>query len=93
MTDPTALLPWFSIIIGLITIYGFYNQRRAYIMDQGKRQADISQLRRDMDAAYAKIEVLEKASSCTDVDLAELRTDMKHVLGALERIERKLSHE
>jgi len=90
MTDPSLILPWLSLILGLIAIYGFYNQRRINAMDQGKKQADIAQLRKDIDHAFDKLHLLEETSKCTDIDLAELKTDMKHVLGALERIERKL---
>jgi hypothetical protein len=90
MIDISSVLPLISFIIGLIAIYGFYNQRRQTAMDQGKKQADILQLRKDIDHAFDKIQVLEKSGACTDKDLAELRTDMKHVLTALERIERKL---
>lgn len=90
MINITSFLPWLSFIIGLIAIYGFYNQRRAYAMEQGKKQADITQLRRDLDHAFEKIHSLEESGRCTDIDLAELRTDMKHVISSLERIEKKL---
>jgi hypothetical protein len=85
------ILPWLSLIIGLIAIAGFYTARRQGIMEQGKREARLDQLKTDLDGLGTKVRQLETDSRCTDITLAELKTDMRNVIEALNRIEGRIN--
>jgi hypothetical protein len=91
MINVEALLPWLSFALGLIAIYGFYNQRKRSAMEQGKRQAAVDELRRDLDTVKVEIKTLQDDSRCTDISLAELKTDMASVIKALDRIEGRIN--
>jgi len=90
MTNPTTILPWLSIAVSLIAVYGFYNQRRAHAVDQGRKQQEIIQLKADLDRAFVKLHTLEESAKNTDSDIVGLSRDVKYILASLERIERKL---
>ena len=85
------ILPWFSFILGLIAIYGFYSTRKKAAMEQGKREGKIEQLKVDIDGLGTKVRALEDESRCTDITLAELKTDMRNVIDALNRIEGRIN--
>jgi uncharacterized protein YlxW (UPF0749 family) len=91
MASIELIIPWVSLIVGLIAVASFATQRKKAAMDEGRRLADIGQLRKDLDRAFEKVHALEASRSCTDIDIAELKTDMKHVIAALERIENRLA--
>jgi len=90
ITGFIQFMPILSIIVGVIAIVGFFNTRKAAAVAEGKRQQELEQLERDVKAAHEKIRELEAAGKCTDGDIRELKTDMKHVLDALSRIEERL---
>jgi hypothetical protein len=90
MMDIGIVLPWLSIAVGIIAISRFYSDRRDRAVEEGKMKGEIAQLRKDLDAAYINIRGLETNARCVDIDLAEVKSDVKHILDALERIERKL---
>ena len=90
MINLSAILPWLSIAVSLIAIYGFYNQRRANAVEQGKKQQEIIQLKADLDRAFVKLHTLEESAKCTDSDIVGLSRDVKYILESLNRIERKL---
>ena len=85
------LLPIISILVGVSAIIGFFSNRKAAAVLEGKRQKELEQLEKDVMAAHEKIRQLEEAGKCTDGDIRELKTDMKHVIAALERIEAGIS--
>ena len=90
MISVENVLPWLSIAMGLIAIYKFIESKRTNIMQEGRRQQEIEQLRKDLTQAHDKIRDLEKETRCFDLDLAEVKGDVKHILDSLARIERKL---
>jgi hypothetical protein len=90
MMDISLALPWISIAVGIIAISRFYSDRRDRAVEEGKMKGEIAQLRKDLDSANLNIRGLESNARCVDIDLAEVKSDVKHILDALERIERKL---
>ena len=87
----STILPYISLIVGLIAVYKFYDDKRNRAIEEGQMRQTVAQLRKDIDAAYIKIHDIEKNASCAEIDLAEVRRDVKHILDALARIETKLS--
>jgi len=92
MIDVTTLLPWLSLALGVIAIYKFAESKRERAMQEGRRQQEIEQLRKDLTNAHDKIRDLEKETRCFDLDLTEVKSDVKHILSVLEKIERKLEN-
>jgi hypothetical protein len=90
--DVSVALPWVSIVVGVIAILKFYADRRDRAVEEGKMKGEIAQLRKDIDAAYINIRSLEANARCVDIDLTEVKSDVKHILDALVRIERKLEN-
>jgi len=90
MSDLDKLLPWLSIIGTAIAIYAFLNQRRNNAVEQGKKQQEIEQLKKDLREAFEKLRILEKASSCTDVSIEGLKKDVKYIVMMIEKIEAML---
>ena len=86
----SVVLPWLSLVVGILAISKFYADRRDRAVEEGKMQGEIAQLRRDIDAAYSKMREMETAARCADVDIASIQSDIKHILSALVRIENKL---
>ena len=94
MIDLTAfvqLMPIISIVVGLIAIIGFFNTRKAAAVAEGKRQQELAQLEKDVTAAHDRIRQLEEAGRCTEGDIRELKTDVKHIIDSLARIEAGLN--
>jgi hypothetical protein len=90
--DIVVMLPWISLAVGIIAISRFYSDRRDRAVEEGKMKGEIVQLRKDLDAAYVKMRDLETNARCVDIDLAEVKSDVKHIIDALERIERRLEN-
>ena len=90
--DIVPMLPWISIAVGIIAISRFYSDRRDRAVEEGKMKGEIVQLRKDLDAAYIKMRDLETNARCVDIDLAEVKSDVKHIIDALDRIERRLEN-
>ena len=86
----TTLLPWLSLVVGLIAITRFYFDRWDRAVEEGKMQNEFTQLRKDLDACHLKIRDMENDARMVDIDLAEVKSDVKHILAALGRIEDKL---
>lgn len=87
MNTLELVLPWISTAVGLAALYGFFDQRKKVAMSEGQRNQEFFQLRKDLDHAYEKLHALEEGVRCTENDLTEVRTDIKHILAALGRIE------
>lgn len=79
-----------SIMMALIAIVKFFDLRRQTVLDEGRRHEVIEQLRRDLDHAYEKVHSLEGDSKKMDRLMAEMKTDIKHILTAIQEIKEKL---
>lgn len=90
MTDLSAVLPWLSLILAGIAIFGFFDQRRNVAIREGVRAAESLQLRKDVDSAHDKIRVLDASSRGVDVCMAAVQTKLDNIEAKLANIERKL---
>jgi septal ring factor EnvC (AmiA/AmiB activator) len=90
--DITLVLPWLSLALGVIAIYKFAESKKERAMQEGRRHQEIEQLRKDLTNAHDKIRDLEKETRCFDLDLAEVKGDVKHILLVLEKIEKRLEN-
>ena len=59
-------------------------------MEEGKRQQIVEQLRCDLERAHVKIRDLETRLNSASGDMRELKTDVKHILAAIQSMESKL---
>lgn len=85
------LLTLFSIIAAIIAIAGYYHQRRASIVAEGKSAAKIEALMGKVDVQEKKIADLEKKAHCQDMDVAEIKSDIKYLIGAVNEIKAALA--
>lgn len=85
------LLTLFSIIAAIIAIAGYYHQRRASIVAEGKSAAKIEALMGKVEVQERKISDLETKAHCTDLDMAEIKSDIKYLIGAVDEIKAALA--
>ena len=88
--DASALFGIVGFLVGISTLITFVSNRRKSAVEEGKRLACMEEIRRDLDHAYEKIHSLEKNEKETDKVLTEMRTDIKHILRALENVQSSL---
>ena len=61
------------------------------MQDEGKRQQEQRQLAQMLTEAQHKIAELEGRIQQSDVNMAEIKVEIKHISAAVERIEKKLN--
>jgi predicted nucleic acid-binding Zn-ribbon protein len=88
--SPTLIIAIASGLASLAAIATFLGNRRRAAMEEGKRQQIMEQMRQDLEHAREKIRDIEGKFSVADGDMRELKTDVKHILNAIERLEGKL---
>ena len=79
-----------SIIAAVVALAGYWHQRRALIMSEGKAAARIEGLIADVSAQKQKILDIEAKAHCFDMDNAEKEKDIKYLVEAVKRIEARL---
>ena len=90
MTVVSLVASLVGILVGCTALFNFASNRRSAAMAEGKRQEAEAEMRRDLDRAHEKIRALEQCNQKNEVMLAEIRTDLKHVLDALREMREKL---
>jgi len=88
--DVTLIMPWLSLAVALIAILRFSDYKRQGAIMEGERLAKIKELEKDLMNAHNKIRDLEKETRCFDLDLAEVKNDIKHILSSITRIEKMM---
>jgi hypothetical protein len=78
-----------AIIVGLLGILSFGGNLWTKAKREGAAMKEIEQIKKDVSAAHRRIEKLEKDQACSHDDLVELKTDVKHILAAITRLEEK----
>ena len=84
------LLTLISIIAAIIAIAGYYHQRRASIVAEGKSAAKIEALLGKVETQERKLLDLEKKAHCSDMDMAEVRADLKYLVSAVKEIRERI---
>ena len=79
-----------SIIAAVVALAGYWHQRRALIMSEGKAAARIEGLIAEVGAQKSKVAALEAKSHCVDVDLADIRADLKYLVETVKEIKAKI---
>lgn len=81
---------WISIAIAaLVAIFAalaYAHTRRDIAVAEGKRQQELATLEKELEAVASRVSCLEAKVGATDVDLAEIKTDLKHVLGDISKL-------
>jgi uncharacterized protein YhaN len=86
----TLAISVISALASLTAIATFLGKRRRAAMEEGKRQQIVEQLRCDLDHAQADLRDLERRLSGASGDMRELKSDVKHILEAIESMASKL---
>ena len=80
-----------AIGAAMVAIFGWWHQRRTYIVAEGKNVAKIEALIAKTEVQERKIADLEIKAHCTDVDLTEIKSDIKYLIGAVDEIKDALA--
>ena len=79
-----------AIGAAMVAIFGWWHQRRTYIVAEGKNVAKIEALVGKVETQERKIADLESKAHCTDMDMAEIKSDIKYLIGAVNEIKEAL---
>jgi predicted nucleic acid-binding Zn-ribbon protein len=90
MIELSVIMPWLSLAVALITVQRFFAEKRTRAIEEGKMQSKYEQLRSELDRACREIDCIKVNSRAVDIDVAELKRDIKHIMESLDRIENKL---
>lgn len=90
MIDLPTLVSVGALMGAALSLWKAYNNRKDAAMDEGKRRKEQETLQLDLAAAKARIAELERKSQTADTDMAVIKSDVKHILTALDKIEAKL---
>ena len=79
-----------SALVSMSALYKFYDARRRDAMAEGARQEQAKQRQESIQRAFERIGELERSDRKSSEGIIEMRGDIKHILAAVERLERKL---
>ena len=79
-----------SVVLPLIAFMAYRLDKKKDLTDEGRRLQQLSDLDKALIEARADIRNLESRINNTDVGMGEIKTDIKHIMDALTRIEGKL---
>lgn len=83
-----------AIIISLLSatgvVVGIVTSRRREVMAEGERRAQAQSRQESIQRAFERIGELEKSDRKSSEGIIEMRGDIKHILAAVERLEKKL---
>jgi hypothetical protein len=79
-----------ALVVSILAIVTFLATRRKTAIEEGKHLKTVEQLGKDLNNGHAKIRQLETVSHEQDVTIAEIKSDLKYLVGAVNRIEGKL---
>jgi 5-bromo-4-chloroindolyl phosphate hydrolysis protein len=94
MNDATLIaiiISVLSIIVSLIAIFNFLSQRRRAAMEEGKKDNEIEQMRKDLDRAHEKIRTLENCNAVNDKDIALMKRDIEYIKVSVDEIKEILN--
>lgn len=89
----STLLAIASLLGTLIVVERFRNDKRATAVNDGKKEQLNAQVREDIVDLKKRVNILEDKFNANNIDLAEIKRDMKYVLEGLGKIEKKLDRE
>lgn len=87
--DIATLMAVLAIAGHVLSFLRFGSLAKERAVAEGKHLETIDQLRRDLDRAYEKIRMLEGTTNTTEGDIIEIKNDLKHIIKAIERMEKK----
>lgn len=80
-----------SFAASVVAILRYALQRRSLVLDEGRREEIIEQLKEEIVEARKRIRELEERLSDYDIDLAEIKTDVKHILRSVDEIRKYIN--
>ena len=88
--DINLIMPWLSMAVALIAILRFSDYKRQGAVTEGKKCAEMEQLKRDIASAHDKVRDLEREHRGFDIEIVEMKSDIKHILQSITKIEKML---
>jgi predicted nucleic acid-binding Zn-ribbon protein len=79
-----------AILGAVLAILAWLDSKRRAAMAEGKHVKEVEQLQVDLTRCHEKLRSLESRVNSSDVNVGEMRADLRHILDAIGRIEGKL---
>lgn len=89
----STILAVASLLGTLIVIDRFRIDKRTAAVNDGRKEQVNAQLHEDIIDLKKRVNILEERFNQNNIDLAEIKRDMKYVLEGLGKIEKKLDRE
>lgn len=89
----TTILAVASLLGTLIVIDRFRIDKRTAAVNDGRKEQVNAQVHEDIIDLKKRVNILEERFNQNNIDLAEIKRDMKYVLEGLGKIEKKLDRE
>lgn len=89
----STILAIASLLGTLIVIDRFRIDKRTVAVNDGKKEQISAQVHDDIVDLKKRVNILEDRFNQNNIDLAEIKRDMKYVLEGLGKIEKKLDRE
>ena len=89
----STILAIASLLGTLIVIDRFKIDKRTVAVNDGKKEQINAQVHDDIVDLKKRVNILEDRFNQNNIDLAEIKRDMKYVLEGLGKIEKKLDRE
>lgn len=90
--DLQTLVSIGSLLGVLIAVYKIYKYKEAAMQQQGKQLEKQRLVEDELLLAKKRIDDLQERLRGTDINMASIQTDIKHIMEALGRIESKLDN-
>jgi hypothetical protein len=89
----STILAVTSLLGTLIVIDRFRIDKRTAAVNDGRKEQVNAQVHEDIIDLKKRVNILEERFNQNNIDLAEIKRDMKYVLEGLGKIEKKLDRE
>jgi len=89
----STILAVASLLGTLIVIDRFRIDKRTAAVNDGRKEQVNAQVHEDIIDLKKRVNILEERFNQNNIDLAEIKRDMKYVLEGLGKIEKKLDRE
>lgn len=77
--DLSTLVSVGAIFAAIVAFWQFRQQRKEIAVQEGKSKEQQATLQKKVEEAVRKIEKLEDRAHCTDIDISEIKRDIKYI--------------
>ena len=79
-----------AILGSILAVLAWVDSRRKAAVSEGKHVQTVDQLKEDLNRCHEKLRNLGDRLNTSDVNVGEIKADIRHILDAITRVEGKL---